>query len=91
MRLKLWSMPKRSIGACFRQKTAMDSVFWGGQVLLEVPGELGITAVDAKKHEDVGPLAEGRSELIQLGLWLMAERKKVAPPPPGGPPTIGQC
>lgn len=51
---------------------------------MEVPGELGITAVDAQKHEHVGQLAQGRSELIQLGLWLMAERKKVSSSPSSG-------
>eukprot|EP00884_Botryococcus_braunii_P013165 jgi/Botrbrau1/2184/Bobra.101_2s0019.2 len=54
---------------------ALCDVGEGGE-LLELPGDLGITSVDAQNHEVVGRIAEGRSQLVQLGLWLMAERQK---------------
>lgn len=47
-----------------------------GQVVMEVPSELAVTAYDVKQHEVVAELAEGRSELTGLALWVMAERAK---------------
>lgn len=47
------------------------------QVLLEIPGDLGITSVDVEKNPALAALAAGRSELVGLALWLMAERAKV--------------
>jgi histone-lysine N-methyltransferase SETD3 len=49
-----------------------------GDVLLELPDKLAVTAVDAESHELVGPVAKGCSELVALTLWLMAERAKGA-------------
>lgn len=47
------------------------------QALVELPGDISVTAVDVAAHEDVSGLAEGRGELTGLALWLMAERQKV--------------
>ena len=47
------------------------------QILLEIPGDLGVTSVDVEKAPALARLAEGRSELVGLALWLMAERAKV--------------
>ncbi|EIE20473.1 rubisco small subunit N-methyltransferase, partial [Coccomyxa subellipsoidea C-169] len=46
------------------------------QALVELPGNLSVTAVDVAAHEEVAGLAEGRGELTGLALWLMAERQK---------------
>ena len=48
-----------------------------GEVLLQVPGSLAITAVDVGKDAQLEVLARGRSELVGLALWLMQERAKV--------------
>jgi hypothetical protein len=45
-----------------------------GEVLLELPDSFAITSVDVASHPTVGPLAEGRGELVGLALWLIAER-----------------
>ena len=45
----------------------------GGTPLLEVPGDVCITAVDAQSSI-VGPLLQNRSDLVQLALWLLAEQ-----------------
>lgn len=47
------------------------------QVLLEIPGDLGITSMDVEKDPKLAQLAEGRSELVGLALWLLQERAKV--------------
>jgi histone-lysine N-methyltransferase SETD3 len=47
-----------------------------GEVLLEVPESLAVTAIDAEKHDLVGPIAAQCSELVGLTLWLMAERAR---------------
>ena len=47
------------------------------QAVMELPGDLSITAVDVAAHEEVASLAEGFGELTGLALWLMAERQKV--------------
>lgn len=47
------------------------------QALVELPGDISVTAVDVAAHEEVSGLAEGRGELTGLALWLMAERQKV--------------
>lgn len=52
------------------------------QALLELPGDISVTAVDVAAHADVAQLAAGRGELTGLALWLMAERHKVGGPPP---------
>lgn len=48
-----------------------------GEVVLTVPGDLAITSVDVGKAPQLAALAEGRSELVGLALWLMQERAKV--------------
>lgn len=45
-----------------------------GEIALEIPESLAVTAIDAEKHELVGPVAKECSELVALTLWLMAER-----------------
>lgn len=50
---------------------------WPMQALVELPGDISVTAVDVAAHEEVSGLAEGRGELTGLALWLMAERQKV--------------
>jgi hypothetical protein len=45
-----------------------------GEVLLELPDSFAVTSVDVASHPTVGPLAEGRGELVGLALWLIAER-----------------
>jgi hypothetical protein len=47
-------------------------------VLLQLPESLAVTSIDAEKHELVGPIAAGVSQLIGITLWLMAERAKGA-------------
>lgn len=47
------------------------------QTLVELPGDMSVTAVDVAAHDEVSGLAEGRGELTGLALWLMAERQKV--------------
>ena len=47
------------------------------QAVVELPGDLSITAVDVSAHETIARLAEGHGELTGLALWLMAERQKV--------------
>ncbi|CAL8465053.1 g4588 [Coccomyxa elongata] len=49
-----------------------------GEALVELPGDISVTAVDVAAHEEVSGLAEGRGELTGLALWLMAERQKGA-------------
>lgn len=63
----------RELGATPRTALCTTRDVPGGQVVLEMPGDVCITAVDAQKSA-VAPLAEGRSELVQLALWLMHER-----------------
>lgn len=50
------------------------------QAVMELPGDLSITAVDVAGHGDVASLADGFGELTGLALWLMAERQKVPQP-----------
>ncbi|KAG7675298.1 hypothetical protein Ndes2526B_g08170 [Nannochloris sp. 'desiccata'] len=45
-----------------------------GEVILEIPGDLAVTSVDVGKDELLSTLAEGRSELVGLALFLMQER-----------------
>jgi histone-lysine N-methyltransferase SETD3 len=45
-----------------------------GAVLLEIPGDLGVTSVDVDKDPALRALAAGRSELVGLALWLARER-----------------
>ncbi|PSC76514.1 U3 small nucleolar ribonucleo MPP10 [Micractinium conductrix] len=47
-----------------------------GEVLLQLPGDLAITSVDVGKDPALAAVAEGRSELVGLALWLLAERAK---------------
>jgi len=47
-----------------------------GEVILEIPGDLGVTSVDVGKDEVLSTLAEGRSELVGLALFLMQERSR---------------
>ncbi len=48
-----------------------------GEAVLAVPGDLAVTSVDVGKDAALAALAEGRSELVGLALWLMQERDKV--------------
>lgn len=48
-----------------------------GDVLLQIPGDLAVTSVDVDKDPALAAVAEGRSELVGLALWLMQERGKV--------------
>ena len=48
-----------------------------GEVVLQVPGDLAITAVDVDKDPKLAALAQGHSELVGLALWLLQERSKV--------------
>jgi hypothetical protein len=48
-----------------------------GEVVLQVPGDLAITSVDVDKDPQLAALAQGRSELVGLALWLLQERSKV--------------
>ena len=47
-----------------------------GEVILEIPGDLAVTSVDVGKDELLSTLAEGRSELVGLALFLMQERSR---------------
>lgn len=47
------------------------------QSILEVPGDLCVTAADVTAEESIPAAAEGRGELTGLALWLIAERSKV--------------
>ena len=48
-----------------------------GEAVLAIPGDLAVTSVDVGKDAALAALAEGRSELVGLALWLMQERAKV--------------
>jgi histone-lysine N-methyltransferase SETD3 len=48
------------------------------EVILEIPGDLAVTSVDVGKDEMLSALAEGRSELVGLALFLMQERSRGA-------------
>lgn len=45
-----------------------------GEVLAELPEASAVTTADVLAHPLVGPLSEGRGELVGLALWLLAER-----------------
>lgn len=45
-----------------------------GESLLEIPGDIAVTTVDVDKDETLSQLAQGRSELVSLALWLMRQR-----------------
>ena len=47
------------------------------QAVLSLPADLGITAADAHAKASISELTEGRSELVCLALWIMAERSEV--------------
>ena len=47
------------------------------QAILTLPADLGITAADAHAKASISELTEGRSELVCLALWMMAERSEV--------------
>jgi protein-histidine N-methyltransferase len=47
-----------------------------GEPLLIIPGDLGVTSVDVDKDPELAPLAQGRSELVGLALWLAKERSR---------------
>jgi len=47
-----------------------------GDVILSIPQESCVTAVDAKEHPIVAPLIEEKPELVQLALWLCCEKAK---------------
>ena len=44
------------------------------QPLITIPGDLAVTAVDAREHPLVGALAADADEIGALALWLVAER-----------------
>lgn len=44
--------------------------------MLEFPSDLSVTGIDAERHPEIQSLVKGRSELVQLTLWLMTERAK---------------
>ena len=46
------------------------------KVLFEFPSDLAISSIDAEKHPDIRQFTKGLSELVQLALWLLAERQK---------------
>ncbi|CCO66102.1 predicted protein [Bathycoccus prasinos] len=48
----------------------------GGDVILSIPQDNCVTAVDAKEHPIVAPLIEEKPELVQLALWLCCEKAK---------------
>jgi protein-histidine N-methyltransferase len=45
-----------------------------GESLLEIPGDIAVTTVDVEKDDILSQLAQGRSELVSLSLWLMRQR-----------------
>lgn len=47
-----------------------------GNVLLEIPGHLAVTAADVDKDEILSTIAGERSEIVGLALFLMQERRK---------------
>jgi flagellar biosynthesis regulator FlaF len=49
-----------------------------GEAVLQIPSSLAITSIDVFKCPQLATLAEGRSELVGLALWLMQERSKVS-------------
>ena len=46
------------------------------QVVFAFPSNLTITSIDAERHPELQDLSTGSSELVQLTLWLMTERRK---------------
>ena len=49
-------------------------LFLKTKVLLTIPGDLAVTAVDAREHPVVGEMATDADEIGALALWLVAER-----------------
>ncbi|CAD7695760.1 unnamed protein product [Ostreobium quekettii] len=49
-----------------------------GEVVLQIPGDVAVTAADAAGNEDIGELTTGRSPLVCMALWLMAEQSRDA-------------
>ena len=47
------------------------------QVLLTIPGDVAVTREDVAADTACAQLAEGRSELVGLALWLVSQRCKV--------------
>lgn len=53
-----------------------NKVVGKGEILLEISGDLAITSADVQKDPDLAALAEDRSELVGLALFLIKERSK---------------
>ena len=49
------------------------------QILLSIPGDVAVTREDVAAEAACAQLASGRSELVGLALWLIAQRCKVNP------------
>ena len=64
--------------------TLSPSSFLHFQTLITIPGDLAVTAVDAREHPLVGPLALDADEIGALALWLVAERA-AGPTSPSAP------
>lgn len=47
------------------------------QALLTIPGDVAVTREDVAADMACAQLAEGRSELVGLALWLVSQRCKV--------------
>lgn len=61
---------EQALGFIINQDAARDDI------LLEIPGDLAVTSVDVAKDPLLNTLAEGRSELVGLALFLIQERAK---------------
>lgn len=48
-----------------------------GETLLSIPGDFAVTQEDVAAEPACSDLASGRSELVGLALWLVAQRSKV--------------
>ena len=62
---------------CPTHVTGSTSMYDFLQAILTLPADLGITAADAHAKASISELTEGRSELVCLALWMMAERSEV--------------
>ena len=70
--------PQNSCGLLARFDTVCEPSWVFAQVLLSIPGDVAVTKEDVAADTACVQLASGRSELVGLALWLVAQRCKVS-------------
>lgn len=77
-----WLKEKSVSLAAFKLERSQDGTVWtsaarsiaADEVILQVPGDMCVTAADVAADTTVAAVAEGRSELTGLALWIIAQR-----------------